>query len=76
VRWYLWLDALRPAVGLVERQGPGDAFELDGSERVEPHLRVAAALRRLLAHHHLPSMCIRRDPSRQVDGPSVDVSVL
>jgi hypothetical protein len=33
-------------------------------------------LRRLLAHHHLPGPCIGSDPSRQVDGPSVDVSVL
>jgi hypothetical protein len=54
----------------------GDAFELDRSERVEPHLAVAGALRRLLAHHHLSGLCIRRDPSRHVDGPSVDVSVL
>ena len=53
---------LRPAVGLVERQGLGDAFELDSAERVEPHLRVAAALRRLLAHHHLPGRAY--DPIR------------
>jgi hypothetical protein len=70
------VDALRPAVCLVERQGFGDALELDGSERVEPHLAVAGALRRLLAHHHLPGLCIRRDPSRQIHSLSVDVAVL
>jgi hypothetical protein len=32
------LERLRPAVGPVERQGLGDTLELDGSERVEPHL--------------------------------------
>ena len=68
MRWHLWFDALRPAVGLVERQGLGDAFELDCSERVEPHLGVAAVLRRLLAHHDLSGVCIGCDPSRQVDG--------
>jgi len=76
VRWHLWFDARRPAVGLVEQQGLGDALELDGSERVEPHLGVVGALHRLLAHHHLSGVCIGSDPSRQVDGPSVDVSVL
>jgi hypothetical protein len=32
--------------------------------------RSAASPRR----HYLPSLCIRSDPSREVDGPSVDVS--
>jgi hypothetical protein len=75
VRWHLWFDALGPAVGLVEREGLGDAFELDGSERVEPHLG-AGVLPRLLAHHHLSGVPIGCDASRQVDGPSVDISVL
>jgi hypothetical protein len=61
---------------LVERQRFGDAFELDRSERVEPQLAVAGAVRGLLAHHDLHSLCIGSDPSRQVHSPSVDVSVL
>jgi hypothetical protein len=44
-------------VSLVERQGLGDALELNRSERVEPHLAVAATLRRLLAHDYLSSVC-------------------
>jgi hypothetical protein len=70
-------NAARTAERLVERQGSGDALELDRSQGMEPQgVVVVGPVGSVLADHDLSRPGVGSNPGGQVDGPSVDVPVL